>query len=171
MAENSSSDKIRVLFVCLGNICRSPLADGLFRRLVAERGLDDRIEVDSAGTGAWHVGELPDGRMRETARRHGLSLDDIRARRFSADDFEDYDHIFVMDRNNLRDVRALDPASRYGAKVQLFRDFDPTPEDGQVPDPYYGGDQGFENVYAMVERTAHRLLDHLVETHDVLAGR
>ncbi|MDX1548595.1 MAG: low molecular weight protein-tyrosine-phosphatase [Rhodothermales bacterium] len=158
------------MFVCLGNICRSPLAHGIFQQLVDEAGLSARFEIASSGTGAWHVGEPPDRRMRQTAQRYGVQLDDLRARRFEVPDFDAYDHIYVMDRRNLQDVRRLDQAGRYGAKVQLFRDFDPEPEDGQVPDPYYGGEKGFETVYSIVERTCQRLLDHLVEEHDLASG-
>ncbi|GIV59060.1 low molecular weight phosphotyrosine protein phosphatase [Rhodocaloribacter litoris] len=167
MPSNPPSNKIKVLFVCLGNICRSPLAEGVFRHLVRERGLEDRFDIDSAGTGSWHVGEPPDRRMRETARRHGVPLDGQRARQFTARDLEHYDHIFVMDRDNLHDVLFLDREDRYGNKVRLFREFDPEPGDYQVPDPYYGGAQGFENVFAIVERTARTLLDRLVAEYDL----
>ncbi|RMF54292.1 MAG: low molecular weight phosphotyrosine protein phosphatase [Bacteroidetes bacterium] len=160
-----SRDKIRVLFVCLGNICRSPLAEGVFRHLVKERGLAEHFEIDSAGTGSWHVGEPPDRRMRETARRHGVSLDGQRARQFEEEDLQRFDHIFAMDRNNLHDILYYDRQDRFGNKVRLFREFDPDPGDYQVPDPYYGGPQGFENVYRIVERTARTLLDRLAETY------
>jgi len=158
---------VRVLFVCMGNICRSPLAEGLFRKVVQDRGLADRIEVDSAGTGSWHVGEPPDRRMQETALRHGVDLSDQAARQFEAEDLDAFDHIFVMDRDNLNDVLYLDRDERSGGKVRLFREFDPEPDDFQVPDPYYGGDGGFENVYSIVERTANVLLDRLVEEFDL----
>ncbi len=164
---NARPEKIKVMFVCLGNICRSPLAHGLFRDFVAEAGLADHFEIESSGTGAWHVGEPPHARMRQTARRHGLSLDDLRARQFVAADLEAYDHIFVMDKGNLNDVLYLDPHDRHGHTVRLFREFDPDPGDFQVPDPYYQG--RFDHVYAIVARTARALLDRLVEEHD-LAG-
>ncbi len=158
-------DKIKVLFVCLGNICRSPLAEGVFRKAVSDRGLDPYFEIDSAGTGSWHVGEPPDRRMAATAQKHGVSLDGQRARQFSRRDLEYYDHIFVMDKDNLQDVLFLDHDDRSGYKVRLFREFDPEPGDYQVPDPYYGGAQGFENVYRIVERTSKRLLDALEKEH------
>jgi len=162
--------KIRVLFVCLGNICRSPLAEGVFRKIVRERGLEDCFEIDSAGTGPWHVGEPPDRRMQATANKHGVSLEGIRGRQISVKDLETYDYIFVMDKHNLHDVLYLDPEGKWGHKVQLFRVFDPEPGDYQVPDPYYGGPQGFEHVYEVVERTAQALLDRLIEKHDLTAA-
>lgn len=165
---NKKDDKIRIMFVCMGNICRSPLAHGVFRDLVAQAGLSDRFEIVSSGTGSWHVGEKPDTRMRQTARRHGISLDDLRAQQFSARDFETADHIFVMDKGNLHDVLSLDREDRHGHKVRLFREFDPAPGDYQVPDPYYGGSQGFEDVYSMVNRTARLLLDRLVEEYGLV---
>lgn len=154
---------VRILFVCLGNICRSPLAEGVFRHMVKERGLDGYFEIDSAGTGPWHVGEPPDRRMRETAKRYGLSIDDLRGRQFGPKDFSAYDHIFVMDRQNLHDVLFHDRKDEHGGKVKLFREADPNADTYEVPDPYYGGPQGFDEVYRMVERTAKNLLDGLVE--------
>lgn len=149
----------RLLFVCLGNICRSPLAEGVMRHLVAEHGLADRIEVDSAGTGAWHVGESPDHRSVEVAARNGVSLEGQSARRVRPADFRDFTRVVAMDASNLRDLQALAPA---GAKAEIFRlrDFDPEGT-GDVPDPYYGGADGFDNVYEMVERSCRRLLDDL----------
>jgi len=161
---------IRIMFVCMGNICRSPLAHGIFCDLVAKAGLAARFEVASSGTGAWHVGQPPDARMRQTARQHGVSLDGLRARQFVEADLEAYDHIFVMDKDNLHDVRYLDRHDRYGHKVRLFREVDPEPGDYQVPDPYYGGAQGFETVYAMVNRTARELLDRLIEVYQLPRG-
>lgn len=163
----TGKDTIRIMFVCMGNICRSPMAHGVFRDLVEQAGLSHRFEVASSGTGAWHVGERPDARMRRTARQHGVSLDDLRAQQFTAEDFQHYDHIFVMDKDNLHDVLYLDRGEQYGHKVRLFRELDPEPGDFQVPDPYYGGDQGFEKVYAMVERTARSLLDRFTEAYDL----
>ena len=161
------SDPIKVMFVCLGNICRSPLAHGVFKHLVDEAGLSERFEIASSGTGAWHVGEPPDRRMRQTARGKGLSLDDLRAQQFGAADLSTYDHIFVMDKSNLRDVLHHDRRDQYGNKVRLFREFDPAPGDFQVPDPYYGGDRGFEEVYEIVERTARTILARMIEEYDL----
>ena len=160
--------KIRVLFICLGNICRSPLAEGVFRHLVRERGLENQFEIASAGTGDWHVGQQADARMRQTAGRNGLSLENHRGRQFKAADFPAYDHLLVMDRDNLHDVLFLDREDAYGEKVRLFREFDPDPGDYQVPDPYYGGPSGFDHVYRITERTARALLDHLVRLHGLV---
>jgi len=149
---------VRVLFVCLGNICRSPLAEGLFQRAVERAGLEEKIEVDSAGTGPWHVGQPPDRRMRETATRRGLSLDALRGRQLGRPDLDHYDLVLAMDRDILHDTLVLDPDGPHGERVRLFREFDPEPGDYQVPDPYYGGPEGFDHVYDMVERTSEALL-------------
>ncbi len=161
------SDPIRIQFVCLGNICRSPLAEAVFRAQVERAGLGKHFEIASSGTGDWHVGERADRRMRETAARYGVSLDGHRAAQFTADDLARYDHVFVMDKNNLHDVLYLDEDDEHNGKVRLFREFDPEPDDFQVPDPYYGGRDGFERVYQIVERTARHLLDRLVEEYDL----
>jgi len=160
---------IRVQFVCLGNICRSPLAEAVFRDQVEQAGLASHFDIESSGTGDWHVGEQADRRMRETAAQHSVSLDGHRASQFDADDLEGYDHIFVMDKDNLHDVLYFDEDDEHNGKVRLFREFDPEPSDFQVPDPYYGGQDGFENVYQIVERTAKELLDRLIEEHDLHA--
>lgn len=162
-----SKEKINIMFVCLGNICRSPLAEGVFRGLVEEVGLEDRFTIASTGTGSWHVGEAADQRMQRTAAKYHVSLDTHRARQFTREDLREYDHIFVMDKDNLRDVLHLDDEDAYGNKVRLFREFDPEPGDYQVPDPYYGGARGFDNVYEIVERTARTILHRLVEEYEL----
>jgi protein-tyrosine phosphatase len=166
----SETDPIRIEFVCLGNICRSPLAEAVFRQQVREADLDDRFDIHSSGTGDWHVGEGADDRMRETARKHGLSLEEHEASQFEKKDLERRDHILVMDKSNLNDVLYFDEEDRHNGKVRLFREFDPQPGDYQVPDPYYGGRDGFENVYAIVERTAQTLLDRLIDEYDLPAS-
>lgn len=165
--ETTTPDTIRVMFVCLGNICRSPLAEGLFREQVRKAGLEDHFEIASSGTGHWHVGEPPDRRMRATAERQGLDISGQRAQQFETKDLERYDHIFVMDKSNLHDVLFLDEEDKHSGKVRLFREFDPEPGDFQVPDPYQGGREGFENVYEIVERTAASILERLVEEYDL----
>jgi protein-tyrosine phosphatase len=145
----------------MGNICRSPTAEATMRRLLREQGLEDRVEVDSAGTGDWHVGEPPDERATEAARRRDIELDGA-ARQFSAADFDRYDLILAMDEENRRDLLAVAPDDEARAKVRLFREFDPasrTDGDLDVPDPYYGGDDGFEHVLDVVERACRGLLD------------
>jgi len=149
----------RVLFVCLGNICRSPLAEGVMRHLVEERGLEDRIEVDSAGTGAWHVGEAPDPRSIDVAARNGVSLDGQSARKVRPSDFRDFTRVIAMDGANLRDLRGIAPEDA-PAELHMLRDLDPEGS-GDVPDPYYGGDDGFDRVYEMVHRSCAALLDEI----------
>jgi protein-tyrosine phosphatase len=143
----------RILFVCLGNICRSPTAEGVMRRLVREEGLEDEIEIDSAGTGGWHVGAPPDARATEAASRRGTTLEGA-ARRFDpARDFDHFDLILAMDAENRRDLLALAPGDEARAKVRLFLS-----GERDVPDPYYGGDDGFEEVLDLVEEASRALL-------------
>jgi len=152
---------VEVCFVCLGNICRSPLAQGVFEALVNQEGLQDRIIISSAGVGDWHVGNPPDPRMQETAREHGIHLNS-RARQFQGSDFKRMDLVLAMDHSNLRDLQRLRPASELRDKLFLFRSFDPEHNDDlEVPDPYYGGGKGFETVYQIVERTCPKVLEHL----------
>ena len=154
-----ATPRTRVLFVCLGNICRSPLAEGVFLHLVREAGLADRFEVDSAGTGDWHVGERPDARATAVALRHGVLLPS-RARQVTREDLDTFDHVLAMDRDNLRDlVRMARPGAR--AEIRLLRAHDPVRDGDDVPDPYYGGSSGFELVYDMVHRSCSALLDEL----------
>ncbi|HEX8119768.1 MAG TPA: low molecular weight protein-tyrosine-phosphatase [Solirubrobacteraceae bacterium] len=146
---------MRLLFVCLGNICRSPTAEGVMRHLVREAGLEDRIEIDSAGTGGWHVGAPPDERATEAARRRGIAVEGA-ARRFDPADFDRFDLILAMDRENLRDLRALAPDEEAAAKVRLLRG-----RDLDVPDPYYGGPDGFDEVLDQVEEACRALLEEI----------
>lgn len=149
----------RVLFVCLGNICRSPTAEAVFRTLVEAEGLGDVIEVDSAGTGGWHAGEGPDPRMVEAGKRRGHRLGG-RARQVQDEDFTRFDLILAMDGANLAELQRRAPA-RATAEVRRFRDFDPEAPGGDVPDPYYGGRRGFDDVVDIVERTSAALLDYV----------
>ncbi|MEM1430845.1 MAG: low molecular weight protein-tyrosine-phosphatase [Pseudomonadota bacterium] len=150
----------RILFVCLGNICRSPTADGVLRAMAKARGLS--VEVDSAGTGDWHVGRPPDPRMQAAAAAAGYDLSALRARVFSTADFEAFDVIYAMDRQNLAAIEARRPAGT-ATPVRLFRSLDPEQGRGDggadVPDPYFEG--GFDSVVRLVERTCARLLDDL----------
>jgi protein-tyrosine phosphatase len=139
---------MRILMVCLGNICRSPLAEGIMKRHVTEHGLS--WEVDSAGTGGWHVGSLPDHRSVQVARQHGIDITDQRARKFEAADFQRFDHVFVMDAQNLRDVLRLASNMEEQAKVSLLLDEIHPGENRGVPDPYYD-DDGFEAVFQMID--------------------
>jgi protein-tyrosine phosphatase len=151
----------RILFVCLGNIVRSPLAENMFRHLAEQSGLDGRYQVDSAGTAAYHVGEAPDSRMRQVAAERGLVYSG-RARQFQREDFERFDLILPMDKDNRADILRLAGGPSHAGKVRLFREFDPQAKPGEsVPDPYYGGLEGFHEVYDIVERAARGLLDAL----------
>jgi protein-tyrosine phosphatase len=157
---------IRVLFVCLGNICRSPLAEGVFRDLVSRAGLDARVEADSAGTGGWHVGEPPDPRSQEVARRHGLDLSDQRGRRIEPEDFDGFDYVLAMDAQNLDHLRRL---ARPGQRARVARLLDDVPgvRLRDVPDPYYGDGDGFERVYDLITRGCEALLERIRRDHDL----
>jgi protein-tyrosine phosphatase len=158
---------MKLLFVCMGNICRSPLAEGLFLQLARERGLADRFEVDSCGIGDWHVGHAPDPRSQAVANKNGLTLV-CRARQIDPpDDFETFDLILAMDRANHRDLRELAAEEHHG-KIRLMREWDPAvrnsgDDEPEVPDPYYGGPQGFEDMYAMLRRSCEKLLEELAQ--------
>ena len=152
---------MKLMFVCMGNICRSPLAHGVFDHFAKEAGL--KVETESSGTGAWHVGELPDSRMRDEASKHGISLKH-RARAFRPSDLDEYDMILVMDRSNYRDVLLQARNEDRRKKVKMFRDFDPVGTGEDVPDPYYGEGQGFRDVYTMTERTIGNLIKVIADT-------
>jgi protein-tyrosine phosphatase len=152
----------KICFVCLGNICRSPTAEGIFQHLINERGLENYFEVDSAGTSAYHLGESANSKSQRTAQKHGITLHS-KARQFDASDLDYYDLILAMDNENLKNVRQM-ANGNHDNKVGRMRDFDPNPGDGEVPDPYYGGPEGFENVFQIVKRSCENLLDEL-ENH------
>ena len=162
MRAMNNAKKKSVLFVCMGNICRSPTGEGVLKKLVADRGLDAEIEVDSAGTISYHAGELPDARMREHAAARGYRLDS-RARQVRAEDLERFDLVIAMDRDNLSGVQDLDPKGRYEKKVRLLSDFLHGKWPKDVPDPYYGGAAGFEKVLDMIEAAAEQILVELKE--------
>ncbi len=159
---SGGSEPVRILFVCLGNICRSPLAEGVFRHLAGERGLEGRVTAESAGTGGWHVGQAPDPRSREVAERNGIALEGS-ARQVAPSDLEEFDWIIAMDASNRDALLALAPSAER-ARLHLLREFDPEggPE-AEVPDPYYGGEGGFDRVYEMVYRSCEALLNRVVE--------
>ncbi len=152
--------EIKILFVCLGNICRSPMAEGAFRHLVEKNDLQDQIYIDSAGTGAWHVGEQPDSRAASTAISRGIDLSGQSARKVKPQDFESFDYILAMDHQNYEDLlRAAPLEARH--KVQLFLDYAPDQSEREVPDPYYGGAGGFEHVLDLVEAASRGLLKEI----------
>ena len=142
--------------VCLGNICRSPMAEGVLRHLARERGL--AIITDSAGTGNYHVGEPPDGRAQAAMRRRGLDISDLRARQFVAEDFERFDLLLAMDADNLRNMLRLAPTPAHARKAQLIMDQAPDHPLREVPDPYFGGDAGFDEVHDMLHSACDNLL-------------
>jgi protein-tyrosine phosphatase len=150
---------MRILAVCLGNICRSPTAEAALREALREAGLEDQVEVDSAGTGTWHLGDPPDARMTAAAAEAGLTLSGT-ARRIGARDVADADLVLVMDRRNLRDVRALADAADHH-KVVLFRGYDPGADGDEVPDPYMGGPEGFAVVVEMARAAARGVVGAL----------
>ncbi len=159
----AASPRIRVLMVCLGNICRSPTAEAVLRHQVAAAGLEEFIEVDSAGTGDWHAGDPPDPRSIRAAARRQYDLSALRARQVRAQDFEDFDYILAMDRQNLRNLEALCPGD-CRAKLRLFLSDGATGRH-EVPDPYNSGSEGFELVLDLVECACAAFLQEICERH------
>ena len=149
--------KTSVLFICMGNICRSPTAEAVFRRQLEAAGLADSVRVDSAGTHAYHIGNSPDARSMQTAAQRGYAMADLRARQAVRADIEQFDYVLVMDQENLRLTQALAP-THLRDKPQLFMSFAPDYGLAEVPDPYYGGDQGFEQVLDMIEAASAGLI-------------
>ncbi len=160
------SEHIRtsVLFVCLGNICRSPTAEGVFTALVERHGLAGSILVDSCGTGDWHIGRAPDSRATAAAAKRGYDLRHLRARQVNIDDFDRYHYILAMDESNLRDLQALRPHHHKG-HLGLFLEFAPNGDLVDVPDPYYRGDEGFVQVLDLIESASAGLLQRIVGEH------
>lgn len=156
--------EIGVLFVCLGNICRSPTAEGVFRARLRASPLSTRVRVDSAGTGGWHVGKAPDARACAAALKRGYDLSALRARQVTADDFHRFDYLLAMDADNLAALQEMAPAARRN-RAALLLDLLPTGSVREVPDPYYGGDAGFEHVLDLLESASDALLARLRETH------
>lgn len=149
----------KILVVCLGNICRSPLAEGILLKLISENNLE--MEVDSAGTSGFHSGEGPDLRTIANAGKHGIDLSMLRARQFEVSDFEYFDRIFVMDKNNLSNVLQIAPNEKSKRKVDLLLNLISPGENQEVPDPYYGGERGFELVFGLINAACKKLIDEL----------
>ena len=141
---------MKILMVCLGNICRSPMAEGIMRKLGG-----NKVKVDSAGTAGYHIGSKPDKRMITTAFEHGIDISNLRARQFQSDDFDSFDVIFTMDSSNYRNIISLTKDNNYKEKVKMML------ENGNVPDPYYGGDEGFEHVYQLLLKACQNFLDSI----------
>ena len=150
--------RVSVLFVCLGNICRSPTAHGLFRQLVADQNLSHVIEIESAGTSGWHIDQPPDPRSVSAAKSRGCDISDLRGRKFEPEDYNHYDYILAMDTANLDDLIDLCPTT-YSGKVGLFLDYSSQAEYVEVPDPYHGGAKGFELVLDLIEDGCNGLLN------------
>ena len=157
----SNQNKHAVLFVCTGNICRSPTADGVLRHLVAEQRLGGRIEVDSAGTQSYHIGDAPDRRSQKHASRRGYDLSSLRARQVNINDYAEYDLILAMDKSHLNYLMQYCPAE-YQSKVKLFLSFASQSTEQEVPDPYYGGEQGFEHVLDLIEDACQGIVQFCV---------
>lgn len=154
---------MKVLFVCLGNICRSPMAEGIFKRMVDQEGLSNKVFTDSAGTSRTHAGSLPDPRMREVAEQHGITLTH-KSRQLGFGDFYDFHYIVAMDNENYEDIMAERPIhDDHRAQIVMMREFDLERHENEmdVPDPYYGGQKGFDDLYSMLHRSCHVLLNHI----------
>jgi len=160
-----NKDKVAVLFVCMGNICRSPTAHGVFQAMVDELGLSDRILVDSAGTHSYHIGSPPDLRSQDTAQSRGVALTGLRARQFESEDFLDFDFLLAMDHSNLSNMLALSPDSARG-RLELMLDYSEIYKQKEVPDPYYGND-GFELVFDMISDASVGLLKHIRQQYSL----
>jgi len=156
------NNKVKVVFICMGNICRSPTAEGVFRHVVKQRNLLDKIEIDSAGTHAYHIGESPESRSQSTALSRGINLSAQRARKARVDDFDRFDYIIAMDRSNYEDLKHLGHEADL-TKLHLFMDFASDWDNTEVPDPYYGGVNGFEQVFDMVQSASEGLLEYIIK--------
>lgn len=150
---------MKILFVCLGNICRSPLAEGILKHKLKLLGLDSKVTVDSCGTSNYHIGDLPDSRTRQNAEKNGVLLDH-RGRQLSAEDLDHFDFILAMDRTNYNNILKLTNEQALRNKVMLMREFDAA-EGEEVPDPYYGGEDGFQEVFDILDRSMDGFIDHL----------
>ncbi len=165
-----SSEKVKILMVCLGNICRSPTAEVVFRNEVANRKLEHLFDIDSAGTGTWHIGEKPDSRAREAAAKRNMDLETLQARTVSPEDFHHFDYIFAMDTQNLSDLKAMEPVNAK-SNIELFLTW-PNKANGQdgyqeVPDPFYSGAEEFELVLDLVEAASKDILDYIADKHQL----
>lgn len=156
---------VKVLFVCLGNICRSPTADGVFQKYVKDAGLADKIQVDSAGTAGWHQGRAPDPRTIAAAKKRGIDLSVLRARQVQQKDFAEFDYILAMDKVNLQDLISMMPAD-YAGQLGLLLEFSGQQKYREVPDPYHGDDRGFELVLDLIEDAAKGLLDSIRKQYE-----
>jgi protein-tyrosine phosphatase len=157
---------LRVLFVCLGNICRSPLAEALFKHKVQERGLAKYVDADSCGTSDYHIGDPPDPRTLANARKNGITIDH-RGRQLSLSDLQTFDYVIAMDRNNLEDILRVGRGLNMDGKLFLMRTFDPQADEKDVPDPYYGGEEGFQQVFEILDRSLDGFIHYLGQLHSL----
>lgn len=157
---------IKVLFVCLGNICRSPLAEGIMKSRIKALNLEKEIEVDSCGTSKYHIGEQPDARTVANAKSNGLHLDH-QARQFLKEDFRKFDYILAMDSANLNCIQRIDQTEEFKDKTMLMRFFDTKDKNADVPDPYFGGEDGFQQVYEILDRSVNEFLNWLIKKHSI----
>lgn len=162
--DKNNYEPVKVLLICMGNICRSPTAHAVFRHLVTEHGLSEVIEIDSAGTHAYHIGNPPDNRSMQTARKRGIDMSDLRARQVDLGDFYHYDYLIAMDDYNMSLLTEQAPRDMKH-KLSLFLSFAPHLNQREVPDPYYGGADGFELVFDMVQAASEGLLEHIKVQH------
>ena len=155
--------KVSVVFVCMGNICRSPTAEGVFRHVVKQKDMSDVIRVDSAGTHAYHIGESPDPRSQSTAKLYGIDLSSQCARQITAEDFETFDYIIAMDTDNFENLKLVANDTAQLSRLHLFMSFAKGWDNSEVPDPYYGGGNGFERVFDMVQSASEGLIEHILK--------
>jgi len=158
--------KIKVLFVCLGNICRSPLAEAIFNHKIQQAGMDGHFEVDSCGTGNYHIGSQPDPRTLANARKNGIPINHV-CRQLTASDLEYYDYILAMDNSNFNNIMRLRGADKHSEKIALLRDFDPESKGLEVPDPYFGGEDGFQEVFEILDRSMYHFIEHVRGRHSL----
>ena len=153
---------MRILMVCLGNICRSPVAEGILRKKLHDQGFSS-VQTDSAGTASYHLGEAPDHRMRSTSKENGVDIDDLRAREFVQSDFENFDLIYAMDQSNYNNILSLARSDEDEKKVRMILNEVKPGANEAVPDPYYGGDQGFQNVFELLDEATDIIIDKYVK--------
>lgn len=156
----NNKKKTSILFVCMGNICRSPTAEGIFRHILMEKSLTDFFDLDSAGTHAYHVDAPPDHRAQETAKSRGIDLSDLRGRKITVEDFDKFDYVLAMDKDNYAILDEMCPSAKK-EQLKLFLDFAKDVNFDEVPDPYYGGTGGFEKVFDMLEQASYGLIEHI----------